>query len=261
MLKTFLIPGMGIVLALSFSQLHAQELDYGAAMAEYQSGNSEKALEIIRALHEQGKRSYETHYLAAFCHYKQGRNKSAATHWSEALKLKPGDAAVSSDFARYLIQVGRSEDALEIITKAYQTHPKDRQVRLLFATSLLYTGQARDALYVIEKLKAEDPNDYKPLVIEAQTYFYLGSPEKAEVSLKWAQSLVPENSAILNNLALVYEKAGNQEAKRGNTKKALEHYKNAKEQVDAALKIKSDERIQGNQRRIEARINALNSGG
>ncbi len=235
--------------------------EYKSALAEFQSGNPEKALEIIRVLHEQGKRSYETHYLAAFCHYNAGRNKSAATHWSEALKLKPGDPAVSLDFARYLIQVGRNSDALEIISRSSELNPKNREVRLLYATSLLYTNKARDALHIIEKLKSEDANDYRPLVLEAQVYFYLGSAEKAEVSLKWAQSLVPNNPSVLNNLGLVYEKGGNLEAKRGNIKKAIEQLKNAKDQLDAALKIKpDDEKIKGNLRRVEVRINALTAG-
>ncbi|EQA35121.1 anaphase-promoting complex, cyclosome, subunit 3 [Leptospira inadai serovar Lyme str. 10] len=238
-----------------------EQADYSKALAEFQSGNSEKALEIIRELHEQGKRSYETHYLAAFCHYNAGRMKSAGTHWSEALKLKPGDPAVSTDFARYLLQVGRNDDALEIISRSYEINPKNREVRLLFATALLYNAKARDALHVIEKLKSEDPNDYHPLVLEAQVYYYLGSAEKAEVSLKWAQSLVPNNPNVLNNLALVYEKGGNQEAKRGNLKKALDQLKNAKEQIEAALKIKpEDEKFRGNLQRIEARINALSQG-
>ncbi|TGK37821.1 tetratricopeptide repeat protein [Leptospira andrefontaineae] len=251
-----------ILFVFSAGNTFAQsEPDYQTALAEFQKGNSEKALEIIRVLHEQGKRSYDTHYLAAFCHYNAGRNKSAATHWSEALKLKPGDPAVSVDFARYLIQAGRNPDALEIIYNSYQANPKNREVRLLYATALLYNNKAREALYIIEKLKAEDGNDYHPLVLEAQVYFYLGSAEKAEVSLKWAQSLVPNNPNVLNNLGLVYEKAGNQEAKRGNIKKALEQLRNAKEQLESALKLKpDDEKIKGNIRRIEARINALSAG-
>ncbi|EPG65476.1 tetratricopeptide repeat protein [Leptospira wolffii] len=251
-----------VLFAFSAGALIAQDQpEYQTALQEFQKGNSEKALEIIRVLHEQGKRSYETHYLAAFCHYNAGRNKSAATHWSEALKLKPGDPAVSADFARYLLQVGRNTDALEIISRSYELNPKNREVRLLYATALLYTSKARDALYIIEKLKSEDPNDYRPLVLEAQVYFYLGSAEKAEVSLKWAQSLVPNNPNVLNNLGLVYEKAANQEAKRGNIKKALESLKSAKEQLESALKIKpDDDKIKGNLRRIEARINALSAG-
>lgn len=251
-----------LLLNLFGGSAFAQEQpEYRTALAEFQKGNTEKALEIIRTLHEQGKRSYETHYLAAFCHYKAGRMKSAGTHWSEALKLKPGDPVVSADFTRYLLQVGRNDDALEIITKSYETDPKNREVRLLYATALLYNGKARDALYVIEKLKAEDSNDYRPLVLEAQVYYYLGSAEKAEVSLKWAQSLVPNNANVLNNLALVYEKGGNQEAKRGNVKKALDQFKSAREQIDAALKIKpEDEKFKGNLQRIEARIHALTQG-
>ncbi|TGK01448.1 hypothetical protein EHQ53_07850 [Leptospira langatensis] len=251
-----------ILFVFSTGTIIAQDgQDYQSALAEFQKGNSEKALEIIRVLHEQGKRSYETHYLAAFCHYNAGRTKSAATHWSEALKLKPGDPAVSMDFARYLIQAGRNSDALEIIRNSYEANPKNREVRLLYATTLLYNGKARDALFVIEKLKSEDGNDYRPLVLEAQVYFYLGSAEKAEVSLKWAQSLVPANASVLNNLGLVYEKAGNQEAKRGNIKKALEQLKSAKEQLESALKLKpEDDKIKGNLRRVEARINALSAG-
>ncbi|TGK07362.1 hypothetical protein EHO59_04450 [Leptospira semungkisensis] len=251
-----------ILFVFSTGTIFAQEQpDYQSALAEFQKGNSEKALEIIRVLHEQGKRSYETHYLAAFCHYNAGRTKSAATHWFEALKLKPGDPAVSMDFARYLIQAGRNSDALEIIRNSYEVNPKNREVRLLYATTLLYNGKARDALFIIEKLKSEDGNDYRPLVLEAQVYFYLGSAEKAEVSLKWAQSLVPANANVLNNLGLVYEKAGNQEAKRGNVKKALEQLKSAKEQLESALKLKpEDDKIKGNLRRVEARINALSAG-
>ncbi|RHX92388.1 tetratricopeptide repeat protein [Leptospira stimsonii] len=257
--STFLI--LSALLVFHSSLILAQpSQDYSSALKEFEGKNYEKCLEIIRALHEKGARSYESHYLAGHCHFAAGRTKSAGTHWSEALSIKPGDPAVSLDFARYLLNNGREDDGLEIIARAYELNPRNKDVRLLFGTALLYNGKAKDALSITEKLKAEDSNDYRPLVLEGQIYYYLGSIEKAEVSLKWANSLVPNNANVLNNLALVYEKASNQENKKGKFSNAKNYLNSAKEQIESALKIEPENvHFKGNLRRIEAKLNALSN--
>ncbi|EJO69171.1 tetratricopeptide repeat protein [Leptospira kirschneri str. 200803703] len=234
--------------------------DYSIALKEFEAKNYEKSLEIIRVLHEQGKRSYETHYLAGHCHFALGRTKSAGSHWSEALSIKPGDPAVSLDYSRFLLNNGREDDGLLVIARAYELNPRNKDIRLLFGTALLYNGKARDALNITEKLKAEDSNDYRPLVLEGQIYYYLGNIEKAEVSLKWANSLVPNNANVLNNLALVYEKASNQENKKGKYGNAKNFLNSAKEQIESALKLEPENsHFKDNLRRIEAKLNALSN--
>ncbi|AVV80903.1 tetratricopeptide repeat protein [Leptospira santarosai] len=243
---------------LSFSVSAQSNEEYASALKEFEAKNYEKSLEIIRALHTKGKRSYETHYLAGHCHYVLGRTKSAGSHWSEALSIKPGDAAVSLDYTRYLLNIGREFDGLQVIARAFELNPRNKDVRLLFGTALLYNGKTRDALSITEKLKAEDSNDYRPLVLEGQIYYYLGSIEKAEVSLKWANSLVPNNANVLNNLALVYEKASNQENKKGRFGNAKNFLNSAKEQIESALKLEPENsHFKDNLKRIEAKLNAL----
>ncbi|PJZ58513.1 hypothetical protein CH367_00175 [Leptospira barantonii] len=250
-----------LIVPMFSSQVFAQTgEEYSLALKEYENRNYEKSLEIIRALHDKGGRSYESHYLAGHCHFALGRTKSAGTHWSEALSIKPGDAAVSLDYARYLLNNGREDDGLQVIARAYELNPRNKDIRLLFGTALLYNGKARDALSITEKLKAEDSNDYRPLVLEGQIYYYLGSIEKAEVSLKWANSLVPNNANVLNNLALVYEKASNQENKKGKLNSAKNYLNSAKEQIESALKLEPENsHFKDNLRRIEAKLNALSN--
>ncbi|MDV6236156.1 tetratricopeptide repeat protein [Leptospira ellisii] len=250
----------GLFLSVSAPMIAQSNQEYSLALKEFEGKNYEKALEIIRTLHEKGARSYESHYLAGHCHYALGRTKSAGTHWSEALSLKPGDPAVSLDFARYLLNNGREDDGLQVIARSYELNPRNKDIRLLFGTALLYNGKARDALSITEKLKAEDSNDYRPLVLEGQIYYYLGSIEKAEVSLKWANSLVPNNANVLNNLALVYEKASNQETKKGKISNAKNYLNSAKEQIESALKLEPENsHFKDNLRRIEAKLNALSN--
>ncbi|EMY76809.1 tetratricopeptide repeat protein [Leptospira weilii serovar Ranarum str. ICFT] len=234
--------------------------DYSLALKEFENRNYEKSLEIIRALHEKGGRSYETHYLAGHSHFALGRTKSAGSHWSEALSIKPGDAAVSLDYTKYLLNNGREDDGLQVIARAYELNPRNKDIRLLFGTALLYNGKVKDALNVTEKLKSEDSNDYRPLVLEGQIYYYLGNIEKAEVSLKWANSIVPNNASVLNNLALVYEKASNQENKKGRFGNAKNFLNSAKEQIESALKLEPENsHFKDNLRRIEFKLNALSN--
>ncbi|MBW0432914.1 tetratricopeptide repeat protein [Leptospira yasudae] len=260
MFRSFILV-LCFAISANFSQIFAQTgEEYSQALKEFEGRNYEKSLEIIRVLHEKGGRTYESHYLAGHCHFALGRSKSAASHWSEALSIKPGDAAVSLDYARYLLNNGREDDGLQIIARAYELNPRNKDIRLLFGTALLYNGKARDALSITEKLKAEDSNDYRPLVLEGQIYYYLGSIEKAEVSLKWANSLVPNNANVLNNLALVYEKASNQENKKGKYSNAKNYLNSAKEQIESALKLEPENsHFKDNLRRIEAKLNALSN--
>lgn len=244
---------------LSFSlSAQSNEEYYTSALKEFEAKNYEKSLEMIRSLHEKGKRSYESHYLAGHCHFALGRTKSAGSHWSEALSIKPGDAAVSLDYTKYLLNNGREFDGLQVIARAFELNPRNKDIRLLFGTAFLYNGKARDALNITERLKAEDPNDYRPLVLEGQIYYYLGSIEKAEVSLKWANSLVPNNANVLNNLALVYEKASSQESKKGKFGNAKNFLNSAKEQIESALKLEPENpHFKDNLKRIEAKLNVL----
>lgn len=260
MFRSFILV-LCFAISANFSQTFAQTgEEYSQALKEFEGRNYEKSLEIIRVLHEKGGRTYESHYLAGHCHFALGRSKSAASHWSEALSIKPGDAAVSLDYARYLLNNGREDDGLQIIARAYELNPRNKDIRLLFGTALLYNGKARDALSITEKLKAEDSNDYRPLVLEGQIYYYLGSIEKAEVSLKWANSLVPNNANVLNNLALVYEKASNQENKKGKYSNAKNYLNSAKEQIESALKLEPENsHFKDNLRRIEVKLNALSN--
>ncbi|EKR75247.1 tetratricopeptide repeat protein [Leptospira noguchii str. 2006001870] len=257
----FLFLLLSLLISTHSSLLIAQtNEDYSIALKEFEAKNYEKSLEIIRVLHEQGKRSYDTHYLAGHCHFALGRTKSAGSHWSEALSMKPGDPAVSLDYSRFLLNNGREDDGLLVIARAYELNPRNKDIRLLFGTALLYNGKAKDALNITEKLKAEDSNDYRPLVLEGQIYYYLGNIEKAEVSLKWANSLVPNNANVLNNLALVYEKASNQENKKGKYGNAKNFLNSAKEQIESALKLEPENsHFKDNLRRIEAKLNALSN--
>lgn len=249
-----------LVLTHSSLLLAQTNEDYSIALKEFETKNYEKSLEIIRVLHGQGKRSYETHYLAGHCHFALGRIKSAGSHWSEALSMKPGDPAVSLDYSRFLLNNGREDDGLLVIARAYELNPRNKDIRLLFGTALLYNGKARDALNITEKLKAEDSNDYRPLVLEGQIYYYLGNIEKAEVSLKWANSLVPNNANVLNNLALVYEKASNQENKKGKYGNAKNFLNSAKEQIESALKLEPENsHFKNNLKRIETKLNAFSN--
>lgn len=233
-------------------------LTYNQALSEYQKGEYEKSMEMVREILKANGGSYSLHYLAGHNYLKLGNTKGVLNHWYAALELKPGDPNLSADIASYLNTRKMFRESLRVLNVALRNDPENRKLNYEKAVVYCETSQFRSALPLIEKLKAENPNDYKPLVLEAKAYHYLGNQEKAELSLKWALSLVPQKAELHNNLGLIYESQFVYLFRKNRKEDARKYLDMAKESLETAVKIDpSNEGFLQNKERIQTRIDAL----
>jgi len=74
--------------------------------------------------------------------------------------------------------------------------------------------------------------------------------EKAEISLKWASALAPNNTNLNNNLALIYEQMALNSLKANDKEKAKINLELAKSQIESALTNNQNSIFLENQKRI-----------
>ncbi|MCE9500160.1 MAG: tetratricopeptide repeat protein [Leptospira sp.] len=203
------------------------------------------------------KQTYETYYLLAHDYWKTGDYKAAIDHFYNALKIKPDDEAVLLDLIKIHASVNRLRGAFELCYGGMKKNPGSRELKLAYASLLVKVKRPMKALEVIENLKSERADDFRPLSVESMIYYELGNLEKSETSIKWALAIAPENAALLNNLALIYEKSGIIEFKSGKKDSAKKKFEEAKIQIDSAAKRNSGSAYLENQKRITERLNAI----
>ena len=81
--------------------------------------------------------------------------------------------------------------------------------------------------------------------------------EKAEISLKWASALAPNNANLKNNLALIYEQMAFQNLKVNDKAKAKINLELAKSQIDSAVSSSQNNVFLENRKRITNSFSAL----
>ena len=108
----------------------------------------------------------------------------------------------------------RPKSALKTCKEGLEKFPDNLDLNLLKASIYADKKQMEKALKIVEKLKVQYPENYEPIAMEAYIYFENGKLEKAEMSLKWAITLSPNNHNLENNLGLIYEKLAIQSLKK-----------------------------------------------
>lgn len=82
----------------------------------------------------------------------------AADYYARALKAKPGDPNVSTDYAIALFYSGRTDDAIKVVAAVLETDPEFAPA--LFNLGIFYSDAERpaDAAAAMQRYLAADPN-------------------------------------------------------------------------------------------------------
>lgn len=235
---------------LSFGIFSQDEFTYEKALSQYKSAAYQDSLQTIREIIKADKPRYELHYLAAFNYWNLKEIKPALNHFQAAIRFKPEDTKAYIDIVKLYNSAHMYKPALELCEDAVKKFPLESELKFQQVSLLLKFNRIEMALEIIEKLKLSLADDYRPLALEANIYYMKRDFEKAEISLKWASALAPNNPNLKNNLALIYEQIAINYLKTNEKEKAKINLELAKEQIESAINVTQNSIFFENQKRI-----------
>ena len=244
---------MHLFFILLFSlSIYSQDsnLTYEKALEHFKSKDYIKSIEIIRELILANGTKYEYHYLAAHDYWSMLNHKVAISHLQSAIKFKPEDPNAYIDLIKVLSDSKSYKAALSLCEESLEKFKENKELRILQASLLIRFTKYELALPIIENLKTSAPTDFRPISLEGQLFFQKKEYDKAEISLKWAESLNKTEPSILNNLALVHEQLAILYLNKNKVNDAKKFLDQAIEEIETASKIVNTPSIQENKKRI-----------
>lgn len=236
-----------------------QSKSYTEALELYKNGKYEDSINLIRQSTQMDKPTYDLYYLAAHNYWKLNDVKNASDNLYFAMKINPARVEPFIELIKFNYSASRFKGALEICESGIKKFPNNIELKLQYALILLRFNKTVSALDTIENLKNSYSDDYRPLSVEANIYYQMRNFEKAEISLKWAMTLAPNNPFLNNNLALIYEGYAIDYLKTGDKEKAKINLDLANSQVQKAIQLDKSKSIifQENQKRISKSLQNL----
>ncbi len=212
---------LAFVIALApFSLVFSQSpagSSYFQAVEEYKLRNYPKSIELLKGLQSEGKATFESYALLAYNYDKLNDFENAYGSIQEARKRKPDDENLAADTLGILAKYKKWKAVIELSEKF----------------------------------------DVRFLELEGKIYYLLKNYDKADMSLRWASSLNEKSASIWNNLALVQEELYRQNLKLGKKKDAVGYLEEAKECIQKAENIDSnDSSVKENYKRIHSITNS-----
>jgi len=98
---------------------------------------------------------------------------------------------------------GRLEDADHCCKQYLRLHPNDASALHLAATIARSRGRVAEAIDLLVEAIAQEPHEARHLAALGSSYHALGRRDDALETLKWAESLAPDDSTIQFDIALI----------------------------------------------------------
>jgi len=179
------------------------------AALEQQAGRHGEALAIARRLQEAADGAAAGHILEGDLHRAAGALEKALTAYDLADRATPSSEAAIKRFetARRL---GRTPTALKGLARRVAEYPRDHRARLLLAGAYSESGDAPAAIAHYEQLLAALP-DRPALLNNLALLYHRQGDERAEALARRANRLRPDSPRIQDTLGLILLETGSPE--------------------------------------------------
>ena len=137
-----------------------------------------------------------------------GRSREAFETMNKVLSLNPRNVDALTVCAGILDLQGRKEEARTYYDRALVVEPESRYLRMSYAGNLASNGRLREAIEVYKKLIDDFPEEQAFYQYIGIAFSYLGEYDQAISCLEQALTIRPTPVGFFN-LALAYEKSGN----------------------------------------------------
>ena len=128
--------------------------------------------------------------------------------YAQASAASPSDAAAQLRYADILMRRGRTNEARELLRTHLQTVSDPLQLHDGLGSIYVLTGDPAHAIPEFDAVLAGKPNDVRALVNKAIALDLLGRHSDAQILYRQSLALVPDDPAVINDLALSMLLAG-----------------------------------------------------
>ena len=162
--------------------------------------------------------SPELHQFRAELYTNQGRHPAAVEELQRALRIRPGDPALTKQLGACLYRAKSYEEAARVLERVAQ-RDSSPDVLFLLGDTLLTVGRSAEAVKVLERTVALVPRDLSARSSLGRAYLQQGQPAAAIPHLEAALA-VDDDGSVHYQLARAYQATGNAER----AKQMLEKY-------------------------------------
>ena len=182
------------------------------AIEEYNLGNYEKSLEVIRGVIVNDLQNPKLRYLAAHNHWKLKNYSSADSHLKVFIQVETTQETGYIELALLNLEQNKFQEAMNALQRGLLKVPASTlsaKYYNVLARVALAQGSYTRALSYIEtsKTKVSDKeiaNKFEALLLETRANLLLKHYENAEIPILWALNLKNNNPYALNLAATLY---------------------------------------------------------
>lgn len=179
----------------------------------FQHGKLDAAYAILQPLAQKSTADFGVLHLGGAVAAGVGQHAEAIAWFRRALRLTPGDLAVSYKLGRVLVDAGQSQEALSLYLQLIAAGVRHADVHVAAALLLEQAGQREEALQTLEHALEIAPQVADIWHRHAALLARLQRPVDALASVQQALALAPDNLQYQLDLALaLYSLHRNEEA-------------------------------------------------
>ena len=216
-------------------------------------GNVEQSIKLFNKITDSYPNTAQAYHLKAYAYLKAGNNKSAYDNFTRAHNLDPVSVDITMDFANFLSQIGKTDEALNLLkslegvtdnpkflynigcifmdalkyNEALENFKKNLEIEPLNKNSSFNVGiclfnlqEYKLAIKVFEEYQKTFEIDFDAEKYISMSYFSINELDNAEKSLKKLLKIKPNDAGIFFELGLVL-------SKNNKFEKAIDAYRNA----------------------------------
>ncbi|MGK0499541.1 MAG: tetratricopeptide (TPR) repeat protein [Oceanicoccus sp.] len=185
------------ILADANPEAHQARQQFNEALNLYQTGELERAEELLIGLYEDNPSNNMNGMLLGLINLQQGDLEEAGKLLEENIDAETASSQAISSTALAQLRLKKPGQAVELLEKALVSHPEDANILAIYGFALLTIddNDARAAL-ALQKALAIDPERYKAHTLLARHFLAIGKNEKAYAQFNIALDKAPKDQAI-----------------------------------------------------------------
>lgn len=185
--------------------------DLVLAMAHLNRSEYDKLIEVAATMEKKAPGSATPWNFRGAAYLGKQDFARAREAFERALKLEPGHAATTLNYAQLEIREGQPAKARKLLEKALEKDPKNVSVMIQLAGIARTAKQSQDYVRWLERAVAAAPGRIEAASLLADHYVARGDAQKALVIARNAQTLDQNNPQALDFLARIQLAAGQKE--------------------------------------------------
>lgn len=143
---------------------------------------------------------------------KQDKTLENTQKWAVYWEKNPKDADAAISYAAHLKALNKPDQALGVLRKSAMSSPENPVILAAYGKQLAAMGQLPEANKVLTKAAKGPSPTWQVFSIHGTVLDRLGKHEEARTQYKAALHLEPDNTSVINNMAMSHAMSGDPKA-------------------------------------------------